>query len=760
MAIGDEINKLGREATEALSALDAIQNSAKAKANELEDVSAQLINSSISNSKKLATQLSKVDQDTVKSLKEQKRIRDAARESQREIAKLERQGNYFLQRSLTADAKKAKIYRKLSEDYYNAADNLARQAEAAQELVESFDKLNRSTKFFEAMADIVDEVPVLRKLFSEFREAAKASEEAGGGKDGFLAGLVQLSRLALKTVVGFLVKGFSRMDNLIVDIGRGLGVAGQKAQSINNAILSTGMRFKESKESVLAFQKALGSAAAMSPKLAQAVTVVQSRMGLSAEAAASLFEVSTLTGQSLEDTASNIAGMNEIQNALNGRSFSFLSIMNDVAQASEYTRLSISKFDGGIAKAAFTARKLGLTFSLLEGSSSSLLDFESSISAELEAELMLGKQLNLQKARELAMQGDLAGLAEEITKQVGTEEEFLAMSVYQREALAKAMGTTKEELAKSFAIRRRDAKLADIMNNATFEKLKMEKQLRVIEGQGYTRQEAMAKLQEKLGDQAYNQALTQQTTLEKIEQLLDTLINSYGKDIMKIITPVGNMIDGMIKGVDFIKASLKALASLPIFANLMKLFGGGEEMVQAKSGKMYKASSPQGKMIQNMAKKEGGGLLSKLGLKGGMKMGGKALSKLAPGVGLVFALQAFAKGDTTSGILNLISGIASFFPGVGTGIAAAASALDIGRDFYKASNTTEDTTEEQKMATGGIVTRPTRALVGEAGAEAVVPLNEFYAKMDELIQVVKSNNGVYIDGRRVDEVVRMNRINQ
>jgi hypothetical protein len=53
------------------------------------------------------------------------------------------------------------------------------------------------------------------------------------------------------------------------------------------------------------------------------------------------------------------------------------------------------------------------------------------------------------------------------------------------------------------------------------------------------------------------------------------------------------------------------------------------------------------------------------------------------------------------------------------------------------------------MATGGIVTQPTRALVGEAGAEAVVPLNEFYKKFDELIAVVNKGGNVYLDSTKV-----------
>ena len=79
--------------------------------------------------------------------------------------------------------------------------------------------------------------------------------------------------------------------------------------------------------------------------------------------------------------------------------------------------------------------------------SKGLLNFEDSISAELEAELLTGKDLNLEKARQYALEGDIEGVAKEITKNIGSAAEFSQMNVIQQEALAKAMGTSREELA-------------------------------------------------------------------------------------------------------------------------------------------------------------------------------------------------------------------------------------------------------------------------------------------------------------------------
>ena len=78
-----------------------------------------------------------------------------------------------------------------------------------------------------------------------------------------------------------------------------------------------------------------------------------------------------------------------------------------------------------------------------------VLDFETSIGTEMEAELLLGRDLNFDKARALALSGDAAGAAAEIRKQTGSSAQFGKLNVIQQEALAKAAGMTADELANS-----------------------------------------------------------------------------------------------------------------------------------------------------------------------------------------------------------------------------------------------------------------------------------------------------------------------
>jgi hypothetical protein len=94
------------------------------------------------------------------------------------------------------------------------------------------------------------------------------------------------------------------------------------------------------------------------------------------------------------------------------------------------------------------AKKLGLNMSAVSSITEGLLDFESSIEKQMEASVLLGRQLNLDRARQLALTGDQAGMMKEVLKQVGGEAEFNKMNVLQRKALAESVGTNVEQLSR------------------------------------------------------------------------------------------------------------------------------------------------------------------------------------------------------------------------------------------------------------------------------------------------------------------------
>ncbi len=181
-------------------------------------------------------------------------------------------------------------------------------------------------------------------------------------------------------------------------------------------------------------------------KLSTKVFDTSKAIGLSADESANLFGTLTQTAnlsaeqaESLAEGAFQLARQNGVAPS---------AVMKDIAGSTE----EIASFtqDGGdnIAEAAVQARKMGLSLSTTAKIAEGLLDFESSISKEVEASVLIGKQLNFQKAREAALSGDIAKATQEVVKQVGSEADFNKLNVIQRKALADSIGVSVTEMSK------------------------------------------------------------------------------------------------------------------------------------------------------------------------------------------------------------------------------------------------------------------------------------------------------------------------
>ena len=77
-----------------------------------------------------------------------------------------------------------------------------------------------------------------------------------------------------------------------------------------------------------------------------------------------------------------------------------------------------------------------------------LLEFETSLTKQFEAQVLTGKNLNLERARQLSLEGDIAGLTQEIQRTVGSLGEIQSMNVIERRAIAEAIGLSADDLLK------------------------------------------------------------------------------------------------------------------------------------------------------------------------------------------------------------------------------------------------------------------------------------------------------------------------
>jgi transposase len=172
-------------------------------------------------------------------------------------------------------------------------------------------------------------------------------------------------------------------------------------------------------------------------------------MGYTDEAAGKLSKITVATGTDLSDNTAKILGTAAAFNVTNKVALNEKQIVEDVAKASAAVTVSLGMQPGKIAAAVVQAKALGLELEQVTGIAESLLNFESSISNELEAELLTGRALNLEQARYLALTNDIEGVAKEIANQGITAAEFGSMNMIQQKSIAEAVGLTKEELAQS-----------------------------------------------------------------------------------------------------------------------------------------------------------------------------------------------------------------------------------------------------------------------------------------------------------------------
>lgn len=161
---------------------------------------------------------------------------------------------------------------------------------------------------------------------------------------------------------------------------------------------------------------------------------------------AKMLKTSKALGETYEGYVKSMMGTIKAQKFENNLALNAKKIMLDVNNASDRTKISISGGSEGLAKAAVEAAKLGTNLDGVAGIANQLLDFEQSIEAELSAELVTGKQLSLERARQAALNNDFATVASEINNQLDSAAEFGEMNRIQQEAMAKAVGMTADQL--------------------------------------------------------------------------------------------------------------------------------------------------------------------------------------------------------------------------------------------------------------------------------------------------------------------------
>ena len=271
------------------------------------------------------------------------------------------------------------------------------------------------------------------------------------GLDNFK--LMAKSSLGIVAIVSLAVKAFLDFQKAVTDTRKELGVSYTQAVAITaqNKVLAQvakgyGLELDDITSAQAAIRKDLGASVQESINLSLSFARTSAATGQTAEELSSTLSLMESISSASRDVLLNQIRTNAAMIEAAGVAPSL--VMKDIATNAEFFA-SFAK-DGGqnLIGAGVAARKLGLSMDAVKGITESLLDFETSIEGQLEASLLLGRQINLDKARQLAFTGDQEGMMREILKQVGGEAEFTRMTYLQRQSLAKSVGVSVEQLSR------------------------------------------------------------------------------------------------------------------------------------------------------------------------------------------------------------------------------------------------------------------------------------------------------------------------
>jgi len=189
-------------------------------------------------------------------------------------------------------------------------------------------------------------------------------------------------------------------------------------------------------------QDSLGTNTLMTEDRIESEILLTKQMKMSNEEAAGFQRLSAISGKT-------VSGILQTTIKQNTAGLSYKKILKEVSEVSAELSMRLGNDPEKIAKAVVQANKLGLSLESTRKISDSLLNFESSIEGELEAELLLGKRFNFEKARELALMGKSSEAAADLLGQIGGINELEKMNVIQRERVANAIGLSADELSKA-----------------------------------------------------------------------------------------------------------------------------------------------------------------------------------------------------------------------------------------------------------------------------------------------------------------------
>ena len=320
-----------------------------------------------------------------------------------------------------------------------------------------------------------------------------------------------------------------------------VGYMRDQANGLRQEFASMGMGFDQILATQQAFISSFGNMAGMSKGMVEDLGAMQYMFGLTAEDSAKVMQ--NFMGMT-DGSAESAKNMMMMVNAAAGDNYADAGqVMKDIANLSGEALAYFSGNPKQLAEAAAFARGLGIEISKMTGAADNLLNLEQSLTSEMEAEMLIGRNLNLDKMRQAAFNGDMVTMTKEILKNTGGLNNFNKMNVMQQKAMAQAMGMSVEDLRTMLTTEER-------MKNLTAE------QRKELEAIGAAQEEQKEMTFEEMKAQKERQVATQ-----KFQNMMSEIMASLQEVFLPVVETIAGFLSNWGGAIKLIIGLLATLAA-------------------------------------------------------------------------------------------------------------------------------------------------------------------------------------------------------
>ena len=278
--------------------------------------------------------------------------------------------------------------------------------------------------------------------------ASKLADQRAGAEDVIQDPKVATGLFAVamtKELGKFTENMFKAGENIGLSRTQAVGLADEMASANIQGILF-GITSEQNAASMAGLVEGAGNLKNLSGDTIVEVSKIAKNIGIGEQEAGKLVgHMSLVEGMTV---AQSKATLETTANLARGANVPIGKVMTDVANNMELT----SKFGNisadQLGKMAVEAAKLGTSLEQMSALGDKLMDIDNARASAMELSVMLGRQINVDRAQQLVYEGDIEGAYKEMLNQLGGINSFNEMDYFQKKQAAELMGVSVGELQK------------------------------------------------------------------------------------------------------------------------------------------------------------------------------------------------------------------------------------------------------------------------------------------------------------------------